>query len=431
MIIEEIIAPFYTFFNLEIDDDSIIEKIISYLAFLIESKDYEIIKSHLYPDSLFYTFNLSWVIRHEIRKVKDPFDSWYPKWVVTYGKFLLELAKLSREEDSYIQQELNYNDFIQELGIFPEGQKILFELYNLRGLDFFLFHFAGRETTALEDDGLFNNVQFLSRSLMSIGRSEEAKHLATELKKRKKLLVEIRKDFLPINQESNLNTIELLRVFAERFWLESLDAGIWQHLESQSKKDLIDSFVEEEFSKRGILQNGRQAVLSFCRVIERELAHILFYPWLDEIRIASFKASSNLSKVKSKSIPPREQTFRILKKGVKGELKPPTLGQLLFIGKFFDDNIMDSCTDLFTNVRKKTNLISPDYGKKIILLIKSLEDRYSVNSENPNIIELRNAAAHPGHETKYMWSSYLTWIKDCFIKPPKKMLHLLAIELKP
>jgi len=91
---------------------------------------------------------------------------------------------------------------------------------------------------------------------------------------------------------------------------------------------------------------------------------------------------------------------------------------------------MDECTDLFKDIRSKLWATSPDYGKKIKTLLKYLEDRNVTNGERPDINELRNASAHPGKEKEYDWNQHSVWLKTALGEPPKKILHLIVVDLR-
>ena len=110
--------------------------------------------------------------------------------------------------------------------------------------------------------------------------------------------------------------------------------------------------------------------------------------------------------------------------------QPPTLGQLVFVGKYWDDEIMDSCTNLFINCREILSAKKINGNKEIYNIIALIEKNESDSIDSANIIELRNASAHPNSENLYDWEKYTNWLKKSIGQPPKLILNKIVNETR-
>jgi len=64
--------------------------------------------------------------------------------------------------------------------------------------------------------------------------------------------------------------------------------------------------------------------------------------------------TQNLTISKLKKIQTGKITYEMLKKCATEPIHPPTLGQLIFVAKFWDDPIMDECTDILCPFARKS-----------------------------------------------------------------------------
>jgi hypothetical protein len=441
--IKDKIAPVYKYFNLKIGDKRIIEKASEYLEELASSGDLEKMRSYLWIDpilnvgmsfAVFYAgldnlyLSEAKIGEKETDIVELPTS--YGRWIAAQGHLILEILKRTKEEDADIQHWLIYEDFILELSRTQTGCKIISEIYDLRGLDFFLFLYMGSmggETSAIKDSLLFElTEEAVPLALRRMARFEEADQVEKDIEDRKKGLIEISHQFGPIEQGQNEIDFALdrLRVEGERFWNSYLSPDVWKALHTDSQTDLIDAFVSEYLLKRGVMKSWSNLFLNLCKVIEREMSISLFEPWIDIIRESSFLESKhpNISKMK--------KTFDILKKCSAEPVQPPTLGQFVFILEFWNDPSMDERTDLFKKIRTTLEKYHPDSNKSIENLARALEEEYSSGGKSANIVKLRNASAHPGREGYFTWSEYLTWLKAAIGQPPKYILRTLIFDLR-
>lgn len=432
----EYLAVIYRYFGARPNDGTVIESAIVLLDSLARSNDLECIRPYLYSDGPVNLLHFRYLVLHEFstrdraeRCVSD-IPSWYFRYVSAYGEFLLALARITKDEDPFIQFELNYNDFIQELALNPTSRPTLCALYDLRGLDFFLWHHMERETSALSDDALFNNASYLPAVLSLQGREEEAALVRKEIDDRRNRFKGIRKEFAPLTEEESAGAIDFLRVRAERFWNDYFQFQLWPELTADSRAELVDAFVAEYFLQKGVLRNWSQVILSLCKVVERELALTLFFPHLAEIRSATFHEPPKMTKSDQKRIQSRRFTVDALQKCAAEPVHSPTLGQLVFVARFFEDTIMDSCTGLFSDIRKKIYLTQPDYSEVLHTLIRCIEEKHQPELPGPNLTELRNASAHPGRERDYEWKEHAQWLKEMLGKPPRTLLYLTVVKLR-
>ena len=425
------------------------DKASEYLEELVSSGDLEKMRSYLWIDpilnvgtvksAVFYgSKNLKRFYLLEAKTGKEYSDmvelpTPYGRWIATQGRLILEILKRTKEEDAAIQHWLNYEDFILDLSLTQTGCKIISEIYDLRGLDFFLFHYVGGVTSAVKDKALFDNAKKIPIALKRVARTEEAIQVEKDIKNRLKGFTRISNQFGPIEQTQNETdfVLEKLRLKAERFWNNYLSPDVWKALHNDSRADLMDAFISEIFLENGILHGWSIVILSLCRVIEREMGISLFTPWIGIIRKSSFSEPLNTSSSKRKKIRIRRITYEMLKKCATDPIHPPSLGQLIFVAKFWHDPIMDECTDLFKNVRTIIEKYCPNSTRAMKNITRLLEEKYSIGDELASVIELRNAAAHPGRESSFSWAKYLGWLKRSIGKPPKYILRSLIFDLRP
>lgn len=425
--VKQTIKPVYDYFQIELKDPVILLKVAEYFSTLINSQELTALRFHLWDAPI---LNLPAIREAIIYSSINLLLS--DTWNVSHGRLLTEIANQTRDEDYLLQHWFNYENWILEYVLTLEGCKIICSIYDLRGLDFFLFHYMGGETSALKDNALFSNAANVPIALQRLGREEEAILARNELQDRINGLTAIRTDFeFRQDDQGDFLILEKLRLRAERFWHDYLSSDVWSTLHSNSRNELIDAFISEKFLMYGILRGWNLVILALCKVVERELAITIFNPWIEDIKFASFLNEETAgSSSKKKRIQSCKFTFDILKSCVKDPIHPPTLGQLIFMAKFWDNDVMDSCTDLFKIIRNKVNNYIPDYTNMINRLVDLLEYSYTLPNEKANITELRNASAHPGKEDSLNWPLYLDWLKESMGKPPKQMLHTITIDLR-
>ncbi|HOL20422.1 MAG TPA: hypothetical protein PK813_09305, partial [Candidatus Hydrogenedens sp.] len=124
-------------------------------------------------------------------------------------------------------------------------------------------------------------------------------------------------------------------------------------------------------------------------------------------------------------------TVKILKKCSINSKYRPTLGQLIYLMKYLNDEKIDIYTDLFIKIRNKLKEINPNYYEILSNIVEILEKEYTTEERSLNILNLRNASAHPGKEKTINWNKYITWLKDVISQPPQYLLRYLVFQLRP
>lgn len=152
----------------------------------------------------------------------------YAAWVEAFGRILVTIARMTRDYDLWIQHVLNLEDFLcLELQNTDGGKHVICELYDLRGIDFFLSFFLQGRVTAISDPALFENSRIVPRCLSFAGRDEEAALVSREIEHRETHLKAIVTEYSPPSALSLPATLECLRLAAERFWLDYLTSTVW------------------------------------------------------------------------------------------------------------------------------------------------------------------------------------------------------------
>lgn len=290
---------------------------------------------------------------------------------------------------------MNYEDFHVKVLPFDFGPSFIVGLYELRGLDFFLFHYMGGETSAYEDRALFDHAESVIKSLIKLGRTTEAKSVERELEAKKGRLINIQRDFQGPEYDPSTNLLARIRIAGERFWSDYLTPAVWTRVDSQSATELIDVFSTEYLLKQEILSTWSTVALALCKVVERETARAIFMPWKQHFLTAVWTTPQTESEKARKRLESRLMTLKTLQSCSSDKGHSPTLGQLVFIAKFWNDPIMDRCTDLFKNIRTQANRTSPDFSDRVAKLTHALEQPLTTNGAAMTISEARNRSAHP------------------------------------
>ena len=436
----EVFGRSYTYCNLQYGDPDLLPCIVENVSELANAKDWALLEKYLgMDDDPLFLLNRAALVSHctsqkgfdksTIQNMFDP-DSLLNRWADSLSKLFLRILQQTKDYDYLVQQILNFEDFLfYDMRLTPERRQIACEIYDLRGIDFFLIHYMEGQTTAHNDNALWNSANLIVDFLNESGRQEEATRVTQELKNRKERFKEILAEYSTIKSESISETLENIRLAGERFWVDYLSSDVWRKMDESSRRELGDAFVTEIMLKKGVLRGWSQVVLSLCKVLEREAADILFTKWIEIIQKAVFSIPPDASKNVLKRIKSREITFRTLKSCSEPPVHPPTLGQLVFVSKFWSDDIMNRCTNLFSTINEKAEPCCKNYALKVQELSLFLEDKHPYSEENPSFVDLRNASAHPGHEDDFTWSEHIPWLKESLGKPPKEVLKLV-VELK-
>lgn len=432
----------YDHFGLEYGDRDLLSRIIEKTNELAHCSDLEMIKPYfddindpliLINRSAFFGYLM---VMEEILPDVSQVMKWYKEslysiWSDAVAALLLNVIKLTRDYDYVIQQILNYQDFCVEVLTLPSkiGAQFLIDIYELRGIDFFLFHYAGGETCANSDSALFDGARNVVRALKEVQRVAESKQVEHDIAQRQKRAIEIQRSFLGPDYDPSSNLSAKLKIASEKFWVDYLSVPVWQGLMPESRSELTDAFSTEYLLKSQILNNWSNVSLLLCKVVEREVGRVLFTPWRPFLSSIHWTEPSGLSKSEAKRVQSRIQTIQMLKSVAVKPTVAPTLGQLVFIAKFWNDRLMDSLTDVFIIVRKEARSRLPNVDEHVEQIGEILTDPVVNGGEKKSITEIRNSAAHPRSEGDLDWQGFSATLREVLGRPPKTLLRLLCVQM--
>ncbi len=426
--VSDVIKPVLSRYGRSANDIAIRIDIISDLQNAIDSDDITLMRRFLSQNDSFWIGNLQPAYFQPFEGI-EPLSG-YAEWAAIKCKLLLSIAEKTRDEDGIIQHIINYEDFHIEVFPFPFGPEFIVKLYELRGLDFFLFHYMGGETSAHNDSALFEHARFIEKSLLKLGRNAEAQKLAKELLERKTRLREIQRDFQGPEYDPSQNIVDRIRIAGDRFWSNYLTPDVWNNIEKQSRTELTDEFSTEYLLNQRVLSAWCTPALALCKVFERELARAIFLPWKKQILQSVWIPPEPKSKKEEKRIQSRYLTFKTIQSCASSQGHSPTLGQLYFLSKFWDDPLMNNCTNLFSIINGLTKDVSSEFAEKVSSCAKVIESPLRQNGNGITITDARNRSAHPSEDTDVDWHSFISQFKKILGEPPAKVLSLIVTLTK-
>jgi len=420
----DVIKPVLDHYGRSANDLLIRTDILADMRHAVVSGDTEAIRTFLSEDETRWIGNLQCAYFQRFEGVGS-LDG-YEDWARAKCDLLLAVASKTREDDGIIQHLLNYEDFHIEVLPFPFGPTFIVRLYEMRGVDFFLFHYMGGETSAHEDCALFEHAASVAKSLAKLGRTAEATSVERELAARKERLTAIRKDFQGPEYDPAANLIARIRIAGERFWSDYLTPEVWTKVDRQSASELVDAFSTEYLLRQHVLSTWSTVALALCKVVEREIARAIFVPWKLHFRTATWAPPRAESEKTRKRLESRMMTFKTLQSCSCDKGHSPTLGQLLFVAKFWNDPLMDQCTEVFRSIRAEASRALPTFSDDIVCLVRLLEQPFTIKESVVNIPDARNRSAHPREDDDIDWNVFIEMIKDALGKPPAELLKLLV-----
>lgn len=428
--IKEIIEPVFNHFNLEYGNNSVTGKVVNLLNKISREDLFEEavhLVRYSIPFDFFILQNLygfiqdsSWIEKNENDKIIDSELTIFNNTIASLCNYILTKT---RDYDETIKYFLTYSDLIYYLKLSSSGKKIIVDFYFNRGIDFFLsYNISGKQHKASEYSHYFDYAEYIQESLVFVKRVEEAEYVKNEISKRKEGLKEIAEYFSADKPE---NTFEKLRVYSERFWFDYLGDYVFIPLREESKNELIDSIVAESLIEKKILTNISQVALAFCKVIERELNESLFQPYISEyINCSIHQIETNLSNKQRNKIENRINTINVIKKCIKNNHQL-TFGQIVFLMRFWDDQLLNEYSDLFKLIKGRNSMFD-----KLTQSIRSLLEYIELKKEGMTLIDIRNYSAHPIVDIKINWDECVKWIKQMLGEPPKEILKRIVIDLR-
>jgi|GEM_PF-1376123 len=427
---KELIQPVLLRYAVDALDSRIQDLILSDINGSVESNDFTRMRMFLSSDESYWISTLQSTF-FQIFPGQKPLSR-YDEWVEEKCALLLAILRKTREDDGVIQHVLNYEDFCIEVLNWPfkKGAQFLVEIYELRGIDFFLFHYMGGQTDAHNDAALFDGARTVVRALKDVERSAESGKVKRDIDERQKRIVEIQESFVGPDYDPSSNLAAKLKIASEKFWADYLSIPVWKGLLPESRSELTDAFSTEYLLKSQILNNWSNVSLLLCKVVEREVSLVLFVPWRPFLTSIDWTEPDGLTKSEAKRVQARIQTLRMLKSVAKSPSIAPTLGQLVFIAKFWNDEVMDSITNLFVEIRKEATKRLADVDSCIKELSAILTEPIA-NGESLSITDIRNSAAHPRSDGDLDWVLFSESLHQILGRPPKALIELLCIRMTP
>ena len=425
----ELIQPVLRRCCVEALDRTIQDLILSDIAESIESNDVERMRMFLSSDESRWigTLQMAFFQHFPKREVLERYD----EWVEAKCALLLAILRQTREDDGVIQHILNYEDFCIEVLNWPfkKGAQFLIEVYEMRGIDFFLFHYMGGQTDAHKDAALFDGARTVVRALREVQRVAESERVDCDINERQKRTVEIQESFVGPDYDPSSNLSTKLKIASEKFWVDYLSVPVWQGLLPESRSELTDAFSTEYLLKSQILSNWSNVSLLLCKVVEREVGRVLFLPWKPLLTSIAWTEPTGLPKNEVKRVQSRVQTLQMLKSVATKPALSPTLGQLVFIARFWNDRLMDSLTDLFIRVRGEASWRLPNADEYVEQIGMILTEPVVNGSEKKSITDIRNSAAHPRSDGDLDWECFSATLREVLGRPPRTLLRLLCVDM--
>jgi hypothetical protein len=425
----ELIQPVLWRYNVGAFDPAIQDLVLSDINESVESNDLERMRMFLSSDGSRWIGTLQWAFIQPFpgREFLDR----YEEWVEAKCTLLLAILRQTREEDYVIQHLLNYDDFCIEVLNWPfkKGVQFLIQVYELRGIDFFLFHYMGGQTDAHKDAALFDGARTVVRALREVQRVAESERVDRDINERQKRTVKIQESFIGPDYDPSSNLSAKLKIASEKFWVDYLSVPVWQGLLPDSRSELTDAFSTEYLLKSQVLSNWSNVSLLLCKVVEREVGRVLFFPWKPLLTSIDWTEPSGLPNSEAKRAQSRIQTLQMLKSVATKPMTAPTLGQLVFLAKFWNDRLMDSLTDVFTRVRREASSRLPNVDVYVEQVATILTEPVVNGGEKKSITEIRNSAAHPRADGDLDWERFSATLREVLGRPPKTLLGLLCVNM--
>lgn len=428
----ELMAPVYKQFNLELGYPKIIQKISDYLFGLIKISTWQELEHELFENEVLFFENLwktvhSTDVKKEIISAFDKDDQYnyldkdtdYVNFIKAYSKCIEIICLHTKERDPWIQYWLIAEQMIEEIALTKAGRQSIAKIYSKRGIDYFLYYpYGGGKVIN------FWKADLVVECLKREGQIEEAKMVKSEIEN-KKNIVEIIGLEASYAEGHEGFSFENLRLAGEKFWVEYFGLDIWSDLEKESKNNLIDSFITEFLLRKKVLSGWDQVVLAMCKCVERELVQKFFIPCCKSATIDYKSPNKIISKSLAKKYESRRKTLDFTQQYLKKPDRPLSLGQIQFFLNYWNDPIMDEMTSFFRLLRNQTKCESSFISEASALL----RERFLGQAKEPCIIDLRNASAHPGKESCFVWENYISWLKELLGKPPRRIMWLITQKL--
>lgn len=339
-------------------------------------------------------------------------------FIVLMSRCIANAACYSTECDGTIRWYLYNDDWLRNFCQFTQSSREIVRVFDARSLDFFLPNINSNDwNSSWNTSALLDQIDSIANALELVGRSEEAKILHDDLNERRKAFIKLKLEIPPGKPR---NTI---RLEAERIWVEYVGQRAWEALLPESRSDLIDSYAAEKAVIAGFYKSWRYPLQSILYVIERELNHSLFRI------LEKFVGTDTEFHVTSSRSTSRKKTYdSIVRAKTKGSLL--TLGELSFVLNFWNDKIMDECTNLFSKSRNYLYKIAGSSEVYVETVKSAFRDTFGCIDPPWDMVKLRNSCAHPGNEKQLHNADLHRMLRKTLGEPPRKLIQTIVLELR-
>jgi hypothetical protein len=331
--------------------------------------------------------------------------------------FLLA-AKSSIECDNEIRWYLYFEDLLKSLCQSVQTSRLMVKLLEARSIDFFLPAINSKDWNSKWNvHYLFDQIASLTNALVLLGRKEESAALAVEITKRKAAYLNMT-EIIPPRDNSNK-----FRLKAEDSWRTYLGDITWESLNSESRSDLIDSYIAQIATDSGLYTSWRYSLQSMLYVVEREL-NITFFSVLKNQIDKSVPFDKSI-----KDSSRRLHTYNAILTA-RNNTKSLTLGELSYLLLYWNDDVMDQCTNLFSNMRIYFQHFVENPNIHVSNILAAFSETFG--SANPpwDIVRLRNSCAHPGNESRHKDQTLNSKLRSILGEPPRLLLYETTVALR-
>jgi hypothetical protein len=267
-------------------------------------------------------------------------------------------------------------------------------------------------------DSLFAQVAELVFALRLVGRENESTRLGMEIEARRCVGLTL------VDADSSGEKPGVYaRLFAERTWVEYIGAAVWERVQTASRADLIDAHVGSIAVHAGYYRTWRHVLQALLQVVERELNTTIL-----ALLRHGYSEMTDFIPTGSRALS-RQRTFDAVSRALRTG-KALTLGELGFVLSFWDDPIMDQCTTLFSKARCFLAAYSPGAVTEVGLLHADFSHMISAETRSYDIVSLRNACAHPGHEKELTHPGTYHSLRELVGEPPRRLLQRIVVNLR-
>lgn len=327
-------------------------------------------------------------------------------------------ATFSTECDRLIRWELYNNDWLYYFCQISPSSREMVKLLDKRSLDFFLPDVRSKEWDSNWNvPALFDQIQSLCSALKILGRNEEAETLQIELTERKVAFGILSNDILPVQARNEI------RLSAEKAWVQYFGLVTWEAIHPESRSDLIDAFSAERAVNAGYYKSWRYVLQSMLYVIEREL-NISFFAILKKVIDPSTSFVPCNSRAAS-----RQKTFESIIRAIESG-KLLTLGELSFVLNYWEDPIMDNCTNLFKDARTLLEQIAGPSHIHVQAIRSAFKETFGQVKPPWDLVKLRNSCAHPGNEGPLRDKMMFVRLKEILGEPPRMLINTVVVQLR-